>query len=175
LLFLIFELFEGVGTMKPKALKTNSKQRGRGRLRGKSLRGERLVKAARMALAHMVTLSPKTDPINIARLATWLQVTRQAIYDNNLKEVVTEHAELQRKNFASATEATVLRRPQEARIITLEKENQELRRQLDGWIERWVTVEYNARMQGIDADLIFAQMPPPQRKMLTKWKRVTGK
>lgn len=161
--------------MKPTALRTNNKKRRRGRPRGKSLRGERLVKAARMALAHMLTLSPKTDPINIARLAARLQVTRQAIYDNNLKEVVAEHAELQRKNFASAMEATVLRRPLEERITTMEKENQELRRQLDGWIERWVTVEYNARMQGIDADLIFAPMPPPQRKELTKWKRATGK
>jgi hypothetical protein len=74
--------------MKIKALKPNGKKKRRGRPRGKLLRGERLVKAARMALAHMGTLSPKTDPINIARLAARLQVTRQAIYDNNLKEVV---------------------------------------------------------------------------------------
>jgi hypothetical protein len=152
--------------METKTLKTNGKKRRQDRQRGKSLRGERLVNAARMALAHMVTLSPTTDPINIARLAARLQVTRQAIYDNNLKEVVSEHAALQRKNFAAETEATILRRPLEERITALEKENQELQRQLDCWIERWASVEYNAKIHGLNADQFFAPLPPPQRKIL---------
>jgi hypothetical protein len=143
-----------------------SKQKRRGRPRGKPLRGQKLVKAAHAVLARMVTLSPKTDPINIAQLAARLQITRQAIYDNGLKGAVAEHAELQRKNFATEVEAAVSRRPLEERIAALEKENEELRRKLDGWIERWASVEYNAKMHGLNADQLFAPMPPPQRNAL---------
>ena len=114
----------------------------------------------------MVNLSPKTDPINILRLAKRLQVTRQALYNNKLEAVVAGFAELQRKNFSTEVEAAVLRRPLEERIRTLEKENEDLRRKLDGWIERWVAVEYNARLLGKDADKLFEPIQPPQRKTL---------
>lgn len=152
--------------------KKQNKRKRRGRPRGKPLRGEKLVKAAHAVLSRMVTLSPKTDPINIAQLAARLQVTRQAIYDNGLKEVVAEHAELQRKNFATEVEAVISRRPLEERIAALEKENEELRRKLDGWIERWASVEYNAKMRGLNADQLFAPIPPPQRNVLAMRNRV---
>jgi oligoribonuclease (3'-5' exoribonuclease) len=130
------------------------------------LRRELLVKAARAELGRMTNLSPKTDPINMLRLATRLKVTRQALYNNNLGPVVAEYAELQRKNFSTAVAAASLRRPLEERIRELEKENQELRQKLDGWIERWVTVEYNARLCGNSADKLFEPIQPPQRKTL---------
>ena len=114
----------------------------------------------------MVKLSPKTDRINLLRVAQRLKVTRQALYNNDLQAVVTEYAELQRKNFSTEVEAAVLRRPLEERIQALEKENEDLRRKLDGWIERWVTVEYNARLLGKDADKLFEPIQPPQRKTL---------
>ncbi len=152
--------------------KKQSTRKRRGRPRGKLLRGEKLVKAAHTVLSRMVTLSPKTDPINIAQLAARLQVTRQAIYDNGLKEVVAEHAELQRKNFATEVEAVISRRPLEERIAALEKENGELRQKLDGWIERWASVEYNAKMHGLNADQLFAPIPPPQRNVLAMRNRV---
>src|SRR6516225_2150810 len=116
----------------------NSKPSGRARRQARPLRGETLVNAARAELGRMVNLSPKTDPINILRLAKRLQVTRQALYNNELEAVVSEFAELQRKNFSAEVEAAVLRRPLEERIRALEKENEDLRRKLDGWIERWV-------------------------------------
>lgn len=134
--------------------------------RARPLRGETLVNAARAELARMVKLSPKTDPINILRLARRLRVTRQALYNNDLQAVVSEYAELQRKNFSAEVEAAARRRPLEERIQVLEKENEELRRKLDGWIERWVTVEYNARLLGKNADKLFEPIPPPQRKAL---------
>jgi hypothetical protein len=152
--------------------KKQSTRKRRGRPRGKPLRGEKLVKAAHVVLSRMVTLSPKTDPINIAQLAARLQVTRQAIYDNGLKELVAEHAELQSKNFATEVEAVVSRRPLEERIAALEKENEELRQKLDGWIERWASVEYNAKMHGLNADQLFAPIPPPQRNVLAMRNRV---
>jgi hypothetical protein len=144
------------------ANRRNSRQRRRAR----PLRGEVLVNAARAELARMVKLSPKTDRINLMRLAQRLKVTRQALYNNNLQAVIAEHAELQRKTFATEVEAAALRRPLEERIQALEKENEDLRRKLDGWIERWVTVEYNARMLGKDADKLFLPIQPPQRKTL---------
>jgi hypothetical protein len=134
--------------------------------RARPLRGEKLVKAAHAELARMVKLSPKTDRINLLRLARRLKVTRQALYNNSLQGVVLEYAELQRKNFSAEVEAAVRRRPLEERIQALEKENEELRRKLDGWIERWVTVEYNARLLGKDADKLFEPIQPPQRKAL---------
>lgn len=149
----------------------NSKPRGRTRRQARPLRGETLVNAARAELGRMVNLSPKTDPINILRLAKRLQVTRQALYNNELEAVVSEFAELQRKNFSAEVEAAVLRRPLEERIQALEKENEDLRRKLDGWIERWVTVEYNARLLGKDADQLFEPIQPPQRKTLAFGKR----
>lgn len=128
------------------------------------LRGELLIKAARTELGRMTTLSPQSDPVNMLRLAKRLGVTRQALYNNDLGPVVAEYAELQRKNFSTAVAAASQRRPLEERIGELEKENKELRLKLDGWIERWVTVEYNARILGTTADKLFAPIPPPARK-----------
>jgi hypothetical protein len=123
-----------------------------------------LVKAAKAELGRMVNLSPKTDPINVSSLAKRLGVTRQALYNNGLEKVVAEHAELQRTNFSANVEAVVSRRPLEERIADLERQLAEFRGKVDGWIERWATVEYNAKMLGIDADQLFAPMPPPERR-----------
>jgi hypothetical protein len=120
-----------------------------------------------MELARMVKLSPKLDPINVSVVASRLGITRQSLYNNKLKKTIEEHAELQRKNFSVETEAAALRQPLEVRIATLEEENQELMRKLDGWIELWATVEYNAKMHGINADLLFAPLKQPLRKTLT--------
>lgn len=130
------------------------------------LRGENLVKAAQLALAEMVNLSPKTDPINISALAARLQVTRGPIYKNNLEQTVREYAEMQRKNHSIKTEKAAMRRPLEDRIAELEEENRQMQKKLDGWIEKWAAVEYNAKMHGWDADSLFAPLPPPQRKLL---------
>jgi hypothetical protein len=148
---------------KTKAEKKTSKAMRR---RARPLRGETLVNAARAELARMVKLSPKTDPINVLRLARRLTVTRQALYNNDLRAVILEYGELQRKNFSAEVEAAVLRRPLKQRIQALEKKNEDLRRKLDRWIERWVTVECNARLLGKDADKLFESIRPPQRKTL---------
>jgi transposase-like protein len=137
-----------------------------GRSRRRPLRGEALVRAAMVTLGEMVHLSPRTDPINVLSLARRLGVSRQAIYDNGLKPAVDEHAALQRANFSTSVEAASQRRPLEQRVAALEQEKRELQQALDGWIERWVTVEYNARMHNYDADQLFAPMPPPARKTL---------
>ncbi len=147
--------------------KLPSQKKRRGRPRKRPLRGEALIRAAQMELARMVNDSPKTNPINMLRLAKRIGVTRKSLYNNGLRDKVLEFAEIQRNKFSTVVGKTASRRPLEARIATLEKEKEELRRLLDGWIERWAAVEYNAKLYGIDADLLFAPITPPQRKVLT--------
>lgn len=142
---------------------TNKKKR-RGRPRARPLRGELLVKAAEVELGRMANLSPKTEPINISSLARRLQVTRQAIYNNGIESVINEYAELQRVNFSANVEAIALRRPLQVRVAELEEQNADLHRKLVGLIEKWATVEYNAKMLGINADELFAPMPAPERR-----------
>jgi len=137
------------------------KNRKKGKRR--PLRRETLVRAARETLTLWSGLSPDAYPINISRLAKELGVTRQAIYDNGLSKDVIEYKALQQRNSSIRTEAVMRRRPLEERISLLEKEVISLRRMLDGWIERWAEVEYNARMLGIDADKIFAPIPLARR------------
>jgi hypothetical protein len=146
---------------------------GRGKRR--PLRGETLVNAALAVLSRWVNLSPETHPINISRLAKELGVTRQSIYDNELEKVVDEHKALQHKNFSIQKESVVLRKPLEERIASMEEEILDLRRKLDGWIERWVAVEYNARLLGLDADKIFAPMSPPDRMLVNVGSGKNGK
>jgi hypothetical protein len=138
-----------------------TKKGGSGKRR--PLRGQAIIQAARAVLDQWSNLSPESHPINISRLAKKLGVTRQAIYDNGLSMEVGEYKAIQKKNGAPQLHAVVRRRTIEERSSFLEKENESLRQIRDGWIERWVAVEYNARMLGIDADKIFAPIPPPHR------------
>lgn len=139
--------------------------------RRRPLRGATLVGAALTVLSRWATLSPETHPINISRLARELSVTRQAIYSNELEAPINEHRDLQRRNFSVQKEALALRRPLEERIACIEKELFDMRQKIDGWIERWAAVEYNARMLGLDADKIFASMPPPDRMLVNTGRR----
>jgi hypothetical protein len=150
----------GYGT---KRRKQSAERENGSRGKRRPLRRESLVRAAHEVLARWASLSPDTYPINISRLAKELGVTRQAIYDNNLGKDVSEHKALQQRNFSVNRKAVAIRKPLEQRISLLEQEIDSLRGKLDGWIERWAAVEYNARMLGIDADKIFAAMPPTQR------------
>jgi hypothetical protein len=138
----------------------------RGRPRTKQLRGNDLVKLINLELAKMVNLSPKTDPINMLQLAKRIGVTRQALYKHKLQQVVKEYAELQRKNFSISLIKANSRRPLEERIEVLEKELSELRILYDKLLERWVTVTENAMRNGIDPDLLFVPLEPPQRNRL---------
>lgn len=145
------------------------KNGGRGKRR--PYRGKTLAEAALAILSKWVNLSPATQPINISTLARKLGVTRQAIYSNNLEGAIDEHRALQHKTFSIQREALALRKPLEKRIMCMEEELLDLRQKIDGWIERWATVEYNARMLGLEADKIFAQMPPPDRMLMRGGRR----
>jgi hypothetical protein len=154
-----------VSQVQPQAAAKKTKRRGRPRRR--PLRKESLVRAAKVELGRMAQLSPSECPINISTLAKRKGISRQALYDNGLKPVVDEFAELQRKNWKIKTEAAALRRPLEVRNEELEKAIAELEAKLDALIEKFVTIEYNARMHGLDADKLYEPMPPPNREVLS--------
>jgi len=135
---------------------------GKGKRR--RLRGQALVQAAQAVLIRWSKLSPESHPINVSRLANKLGVTRQAIYGNKLIEKVGEYKAIQKKNFSPRGEGMSRRRTPAERLSLMQKENEDLKRIIDGWVERWAAVEYNTRMLGIDADKIFAPVPPPHRK-----------
>lgn len=120
------------------------------------------MKKAREVLLEWASLSPETHPINLARLANKLKVSRQALYDNDVDEEVDRYKKLQRRNFSSSL-STPERKTKDEQIVALNELVISMQQQLDGWIERWVAVEYNARMLGIDPDQIFAPLPEPQR------------
>lgn len=131
----------------------------------RQLRGEKLIHAIRAELGRMIHLSPETDPISVSSLAKQLKISRQTVYSNDLKPTVDEFAELQRANFNQEVESSQKRRPLEDRVKSLEQENEDLRKRLDKYLERWVAVEYNARMIGVDADDLFTPAPKPLRSI----------
>lgn len=145
-----------------KGRKTPLRKGGQGKPR--PLRGDKLVQAAVTMLKDWSGLSPQTRPINVSTVAEKLGVTRQAIYNNDLDVEIDKYRDLQRQNQEIKSEPETIRRPPEERIKAKDEEIADLRAKLDGWIERWAAVEYNARMLGIDADKIFATIPPSDRE-----------
>ncbi len=142
-------------------MKNFSRQRG-GKGKPRLLSREGLVQKAHDILLKWTILSPETHPINLARLAKELVVSRQALYDNGLDKEVDRYKKLQSKNF-SPNQSTPNRKSSEQQIADLKEQVTDMKQKLDGWIERWAAVEYNARMLGIDPDEIFAPLPAPQR------------
>jgi hypothetical protein len=112
-----------------------------------------------------VTLSPKTDPISISRLAQDLGVSRPAIYNNDLKDVVRDYRERQRANFEVEAEARARRAPLEQAVPKLKTKNRELRARLDGLAQWWVYWARYALRHGIKPDLMFPDGGPED----TEW------
>lgn len=141
--------------------KSIGKPRG-GKGKRRPLRRGALVKKAREVLLEWASLSSETHSINIARLANKLKVSRQALYDNDLDEEIGRYKKLQSKNF-SDDQSTPDRKSKDQQIADLNEQLIGMQQKLDGWIEKWVAVEYNARMLGINPDEIFAPLPAVQR------------
>lgn len=120
------------------------------------------MKKAREVLVEWASLSPETHPINLARLANKLKVSRQALYDNDLDEEIERYKRLQRKNFSDG-QSTPERKSKDQQIADLKEQLIGMQQKLDGWIEKWVAVEYNARLLGINPDEIFGPLPDPRR------------
>lgn len=137
-----------------------------GSVKKKRLRGEKLIAAVKAELGRMANLSPNEVRINIATVAARVGISRQTLYSNNLKGLVSEFAELQSNNFSNALEAASCRHSLMERIAVLEEENSDLRRNLDSYLEKWLSVEYNCRMLGVDADQLFNAQQKPSREIM---------
>jgi hypothetical protein len=59
----------------------------------------------------------------------------------------------------------VVRRTLDQRVADLERQLTERNRQLDAWIEKWATVEYNCRRYGFDPDKILEPLATPNRTL----------
>lgn len=136
------------------------------RSKRRQLRGQKLVLAIKAELGRMVNLSPKTDPISVSSVAKRLMISRQTIYSNELDVVVSEFMELQQEQARMVDETVQRRRSLEDRLKDLEKENSDLKKKLDSYLERWVAVEYNARMLGVDADILLSTPQKPFRVII---------
>ncbi len=124
-----------------------------------------MILAVKAELGRMSSLSPGECPINISSLARRLGVSRQTLYSNGVADFISEFSELQKSNFDKDVESAVRRASYEERIGLLEFENKKLRERLDNYVERWVAVEYNARMLGVDPDELFKSIAKPSRKI----------
>ena len=131
----------------------------------RQLRGEKLILAIKAELGRMVGLSLKECPITVSSVAKRLKISRQTLYSHDLKSVVDEFASIQRENFDHFDEVRIRRRPLEERLKELEQENSLLGERLDSYIERWVAIEYNSSLLGVDPDELFTPAPKPMRSV----------
>lgn len=141
--------------------------------RGSGLRGRRLFEAALREVADFGSWTRGED-LTWANLARRLGVSRQALESRRpdekeaLREAVGKQKEALRKTDYGADSAKVVRRTLEERIEASKAETAQLRKELDCWIEKWVTVEYNCRRRHINADDILTPLAKPDRSSVVE-------
>jgi serine protease inhibitor ecotin len=94
-----------------------------------------------------------------------LGVSRQALAS---KPVVVEAYHLAQKEVGALEKNSphsIVRRTLDERVVDLEKQLEERNRQLNSWIEKWVTVEYNCRRYGYEPDKILEPLVKPNRAL----------
>ncbi len=100
------------------------------------------------------------------KLAARLGVSRQALEAKNKGELGPAVERLRadlKKTDGGQNSTKLVRRTFDQRIQHLEAEREELRTQLDRWIEKWVTVEENCVTLNISPDQILAPLAKPNR------------
>jgi hypothetical protein len=130
------------------------------------LRGKALVDTALRELSDTASWAPPHAPLTWERLAARLGVSRQAVATKSqIKDAFARSkAELSRWSVEYFKPAEVVKRTLEDKVAALELEVKQLKSERDGWIEKWVQVEVNARRHGIDADLLFQPLAKPVRR-----------
>ncbi len=142
-----------------------------GSLAGKrTLRGRRLVDAALREIGDLGSWS-RGEKLTWGNLAKRLGVSRQALQSrpkeegDELKAAFWKQKEVLRETEDGLNPDKVIRRTLNERIEASKAEIVRLQRQLDGWIEKWATVEYNCRRMGVDADEILTPLAKPARQI----------
>ena len=128
------------------------------------LRGKRLQDTALRELASSASWQ-EGEPLTWQSLATRMGVSRQALAS---KPAVVEAYHKAKKEIAavgSNSPLAIVRRSLEQRIADLSNQLTERNKQLNAWIEKWATVEYNCRRYGYDADKILEPLAKPNREL----------
>ena len=130
----------------------------------RKLRGQKLVDAALKELADFNSWA-REGKFTWGSLAARLGVSRQALEG---KETVTDAADRLRadlkKTDGGRNLAKIARRTHEQRIQQLEADKKALQEQIDRWVEKWVTVEYNCVTMNIAPDKILEPLAKPNRQ-----------
>lgn len=128
------------------------------------LRGKRLLDAALRELSSTASWM-HGESLTWGSLAARIGVSRQALAS---KAAVVEAYHRAKKEIAALEDGSplaVVRRSLDQRIADLEMQLKERNRQLDAWIEKWVTVEYNCRRYGYEPDKILEPLAKPNRTL----------
>jgi hypothetical protein len=128
------------------------------------LRGNRLQETALRELASTASWR-ENEPLTWDALAARLGVSRQALAS---KPAVVEAFHRAKREIAAlegSSPHAVVRRTLDERVADLEGQLTERNRQLDSWVEKWVTIEYNCRKYGFDSDKILEPLAKPNRTL----------
>jgi hypothetical protein len=128
----------------------------------RGLRGPALESAALRELADTNSWR-EGEPLTWENLASRLGVSRQAIATKDSVKEALHRAQAELKRDPSRAPAAVVRRTYQDQIDDLRRQLAERDRQLNAWIEKWVTVEANCLKYGYKPDLILEALIKPDR------------
>ena len=92
------------------------------------------MKKAGEVLLEWASLPREIHPVNLARLANKLKISRQALYDNDLAEEINRYKKLQHKDF-SETQSTPERKSKDQQIADLKEQVIGMQQKLDGGLK----------------------------------------
>jgi hypothetical protein len=128
------------------------------------LRGNRLQETALRELASTASWHEK-EPLTWGSLATRLGVSRQALASKPAVVEAFHRAKGEIAALEGSSPQAIVRRTLDQRVADLEGQLSERNRQLNAWIEKWVTIEYNCRRYGLSPDKILEPLAKPNRTL----------
>lgn len=137
---------------------TGTKRRGRPRKR--PLQGPRLKRALRACLERLAQQPARTEPINVARVARIIGVSRTAIYKNGLDEMVEQYRQIQFENIPAEAPGRKPDRSVGRASSVSPAEESAMRQRLDELVQWWVYWARHAARHGVDPDLMFPNGGP---------------
>lgn len=129
------------------------------------LRGQPLVDSALRHLSDVASWASPNEPLTWDALAKRVGVSRQAVATKPAITAAFCEAKENIRKFSGDyfSPEKIHRRNVAEQIDELKQTIADLTRERDGWIERWVQVEANARKHAIDADILFQPVVKPDR------------
>ncbi len=131
----------------------------RGNLRGSRLQDTALRELASTASWH------NGESLTWGSLAARIGVSRQALASKTAVVEAYHRAKKEIATLENSSPQAIVRRTLDQRVADLEMQLNERNRQLNAWIEKWVTVEYNCRRYGFEPDKILEPLAKPNRTL----------